>query len=348
MKILFCGKDKFSYHRTRVLIEGLKKIENVSCSTFSISARDASNAQKLKELSIDVDYVIVPAFRHKDVRWVKKNSQAPVVFDPLISEYLTKVIDYGQWYKAATKYLFDRRTLNGADFLLADTEAMKSYYTRNFGFPAQRICVVPVGYISDDFVPKNHPTSDRDFHVGFYGSFVPLQGADVIAKAAFLLKNENLVFDMIGNGATYNNFLKIKEQNKLSNIKLHGWLPYEQLSDTIAEFDICLGIFGRSGKAARVIPNKLFHYGAMQKCMITRDSSAIREIFDPNKNIIVVEPMAEKLAEAILEIKKNQIRKQYIAEAGHQLISTMFNEKIIANRLVDFLRDTKLNSSLRK
>lgn len=337
MKVLFCGKDKFTYHRTKVLLEGLKKAKGITCSTLSIEERNAVNAAKLKELSSEVDFVIVPAFRHKDVSWVKRHSQAPVVFDPLISEYLTKVIDYGQWYKAPTKFLFDYSVLRHADFLLADTEAMKQYYSKWFCFPKDKIGVVPVGYISSDFEPKKHITTDGKFHVGFYGSFVPLQGTDVIAKAAALLKNENIIFDMIGNGATYGEFLKIKEKNKLSNIQLHGWLPYEKLSDTIAGFDICLGIFGRSGKAERVIPNKLFHYAAMQKCTITRESDAINEIFSPQNNIITIVPNADKLAESILALKNNQTQTQSISEASYNLISNSFNEHSIAEKLINFL-----------
>jgi len=109
IKILFCGKDSFSYHRTSVMVKGIEKCNDIVAEKLTLSGRDRKNADVLKTRSTDVDFVFVPAFRHKDVAWVKKHSSAPVVFDPLISEYLTKVIDYGHWYKAPTKYLLDAK-----------------------------------------------------------------------------------------------------------------------------------------------------------------------------------------------------------------------------------------------
>lgn len=338
MKILFCGKDKFSYHRTRVLIEGLKNTKGIELSVLSVGGRNAGNAALLKTQSAEADVVLVPAFRHKDVKWVKKHSMAPVVFDPLISEYLTKVIDYRQWFKAPSKYLFDYSVLHAADYILADTEAMKEYYSRFFRIPANKIGVVPVGFISNDFKPLKREITDSR-RVCFYGSFVPLQGSDIIAKSAHLLQKEQVSFDIIGHGATYADFLKIIQQNNLTNINLHGWLAYDQLSNAIAEADVCLGIFGKSGKATRVIPNKLFHYAAMQKCIITLESKAIREIFTPGENIITVDRNPQQLAEAIMHMLQNKKSSDDIAKKAHHVIAGSFNEKAIAERLVYLLQN---------
>lgn len=341
IKVLFCGKDKFIYHRTRVILKGIEKTPGISATVFPISKRDSENASTLSKLSAENDFVFVPAFRHKDVAWVKKHSNAPVVFDPLISEYLTKVIDYGQWYKAPTKYLLDFRAIHAADYLIADTQAMKDYYGGFFHFPPSKTAVVPVGYIADDFSPLKNNNDNSDFHTGFYGSFVPLQGTDVIAKAASLLRNENIVFDIIGNGATYKSFLSSIEKMKVPNIRLLGWLPYKDLSEAISRFDVALGIFGGSGKAARVIPNKLFHYAAMKKCIITLDSKAVREIFSPGENIIGIKRDAETLAETILKLKEDTALREKIAGAGCDLVSESFNEISIAKTLLRFLTEIK-------
>jgi len=343
IKILFCGKDHFSYHRTSVILKGIEKHNDIIAEKLTLSGRDKQNAEKLKSLSTKCDFVFVPAFRHKDVAWIKRHSNAPVVFDPLISEYLTKVIDYGQWYKAPTKYLLDAKAIHHADLLIADTQEMKEYYSRFFHYPESRIAVIPVGFIADDFVPSEKQNVDDSFHAGFYGSFVPLQGTDVIAEAALLLKKEDIVFDIVGNGATYKDFLSLIQKNDLSNIRLHGWLPYNQLPDMISSFDVALGIFGRSGKATRVIPNKLFHYAAMNRCIITRESNAIREIFTPGVNIVTITPTAENLAEVLIRLKNNHNEKHEIAQKGHDLITEKFNENCIANLLYSFLSDKQIS-----
>lgn len=338
MKILFCGKDSFTYHRTSVLVEGLKKHPDADCTVFPVSAKDRKNGAELSRLSADADFVLVPAFRHKDVAWVKRYSKAPVVFDPLISHYLTRVIDYGQYYKAPTKFLLDWRTIGKADLLISDTLEMKKYYARNFGVPERNIGVVQDGYISEEFYPRELKRTDARFHVGFYGSFVPLQGTDVIVRAAAILRKEDIVFEIIGAGATFANFESFIRKNGLTNLKLHGWLKHEELPDALAKMDLCLGIFGRSGKANRVVPNKLFHYAAMKKCIITREAAALHEVFTPGKDIVAIGCSPEKLAEEIMSLRSDTQRRNGMAEGAFRTISSGYNEIKIADALLAFLK----------
>ena len=350
MRILFCGKDSFTYHRTRVLIEGLRKHPHAGCELFSITGRNRENGKELSKRSAEADFVLVPAFRHKDVGWVKQYSRAPVVFDPLISTFLTRVVDYGHYHKAPMKYLFDLTTLRKADLLISDTLEMKKYYSRRYGIAEDRIGVVQDGYITDEFFPTENKHSDAMFHAGFYGSFVPLQGADIIAEAAALLRNEDIVFEIIGAGAMYASFERFIQKNKLNNVIRHGWLRHDQLPDAIGRLDLCLGIFGRSGKAARVVPNKLFHYAAKKKCIVTRESPALYEVFHPGHDIVAIGCHADALAESILDLKRDAVRREQIAAEAYKTISEGFTELKIAEALLSFLKEcgAKMNFKRRE
>lgn len=323
-----------------VLLEGLNKLEGIDCQVMRIHKRGKEDGKKLEELSKNIDFVVVPAFRHKDVRWVKRYSKAPVVFDPLISTYLTKVVDYRHYHKTLFKYFADFRSLRAADYLIADTQAMKEYYHRVFAISYQKIGVIPVGFISDHFKPGAERETQQDIVVGFYGSFVPLQGTDVIAEAARILKDEPIRFEIVGSGARYAEFQQQIRKFDLKNVHLNGWLPYEQLAVKLCEFDIALGIFGRSGKAKRVIPNKLFHYAAMQKCMITRKSPAIPEIFNDD-HIVSIEADGQHLASAIMELKNDKPKRLRMAMSAYLKVSAEFNEIATAERFVKFLSEMR-------
>jgi glycosyltransferase involved in cell wall biosynthesis len=96
--------------------------------------------------------------------------------------------------------------------------------------------------------------------------------------------------------------------------------------DEIADADIVLGIFGISEKAARVVPNKVYQAMSVGRCVITRDSPALREMFVPGRHLAVCPPGdAAALAETILALRDDPARAASLAEAGCALVRERFN-----------------------
>ena len=92
----------------------------------------------------------------------------------------------------------------------------------------------------------------------FYGTFIPLQGVDVIVGAAKLLVSDDIRIAIIGDGQMRPTIERQISELGLTNIDLEGNVPLEALPAKIASSSLCLGIFGATAKAGRVIPNKLF------------------------------------------------------------------------------------------
>jgi glycosyltransferase involved in cell wall biosynthesis len=125
------------------------------------------------------------------VSFDKKLVDKPLVFDPLISKYLTKVHDYQTARKYSLRgmrnYLKDKLPLDVADFVLCDTEHHREYFVATFKVLPEKMAVLPVGFVEDDFQPIDMSSGDGLFRVGFYGSFMPLPGIRKIVEAARLL-----------------------------------------------------------------------------------------------------------------------------------------------------------------
>jgi glycosyltransferase involved in cell wall biosynthesis len=342
MKILFTGNYDPTYNRTQVILSGLKKRTDVE-----LLERPYANESPSAEDFRWADCVFLPSFTHADVAAVKKKTNKPLIFDPLISKYLTKVYDYKQispWSPRAYKnFLKDRKPMRAADLLLADTEAHAEYYSRTFKIAKSKIKVLPIGANTGEFFPGNISDSSS-FKVGFYGGFIPLQGTDVILRAAKLLEHEeDIKFELLGDGFEFKKMLSLLAQLELKNTELPGWVKSTELNARMNSFDLCLGIFGKSEKSNIVIPNKLFHYGAKRIPFITKHSSAIAEVFTNGLDCITCENDAEDLAQNILRLKNDSKLRFKLAEAVFKLVSEQYNEDKIANRFVEILRNSKLD-----
>ena len=341
MKILFTGKADFSYNRVQVLLAGLNQLKDVEVELFPIKSRKTFDKKAFIKLQESVDFIYIPPFRHRDVKFIKRLSTKPIVFDPLISKFSTKVLDYGQFWKAPFRYLNDKVAFSNSDLLIADTYEHKKYFSKTFNLDSKKIGVVPVGVDTTLFYSTPAQSNKQVFKVGCYATFVPLQGMPIIIRAAKLLKEKkDIEFYIIGNGYQYNKVKRYANKHDLTNVKFLGWIDYEKLNDAINEFDVCLGIFGNSAKANAVIPNKVFHYAALGKCIISKDTPGIRELFTSRKDMILCQNTPEDLAESIQGIKQNNTLRTNIGQNAKQLITLNYSHIQIAESFVDFLKNS--------
>lgn len=174
--------------------------------------------------------------------------------------------------------------------------------------------------------------SKYPFTVHFHGSFIPLQGVDCIIKAAKLLENNSVRFNILGDGQTYPETKKLAADLGLKNVNFINRVEYERLPDYVNLGDVCLGIFGRTKKAGRVIPNKVYEYAAMRKPVITADTPAIRELFD-DRDMLLIEPTPESLALAIRDLKKDPVLRETISENAYNKVKNFASPEVLGKEL---------------
>lgn len=340
MNILLTGKTDFNYNRVRILTDGLKKLEGINLLFYPIKSHRSVDRQAFTALEKQADFVYIPPFRHRDVGFIRRMTKKPLVFDPLISKYLTKD-DFGHFWKLPFKYLLDKIPFTKCDILLADTECHKQYFANTFNIPRNKIHVLPIGVSTDSFYksPKRD-VSDNVFRVGFYGSFVPLQGTDKIMEMALHLKeHKDIHFEIVGGGYRFKQAKALVEKWKLENVRFHGMLKYDDLNAQLNQFDLCLGIFGDSKKSDFVIPNKIFHYASVGKCILTKESDGIKEIFTNRKDIMLTSTNPQDVANEILRLKDDRNMISKIGQNAFGLIVEEYNEKQIAKRFIEILKN---------
>ena len=250
-----------------------------------------------------------------------------VILVAFISLYDTVVVDRKRVrvgsIRAWMLRTIDRMAFKAADLVLVDTYENKRYFAGLTGVDCDKFVRSFVGEDDEEFALRNFQhISNDEFNVLFFGTYVPLHGVDVIVDAAIRLRNDDTIkFTVIGNGQMYPEVRQKASENSLDNVLfIDEWIETSELVEHIARTDICLGIFGTTQKAARVIPYKVFDAMAMKRPVITRDSPAICELLQDGESVILTQPgSADSLAKAILMLHSDPDVARRIGENGYRL-----------------------------
>lgn len=338
MRIVFWGTYDTGKPRNRILLRGLREndVDLTECHADIWSGvEDKSQIQTLArkifflcrwlmsypKLLFDYcrlprhDAVIVGYLGQLDVLvlWpFARMRRVPIVWDAFLSLYDTVVNDrkiVGKYHPLAFfLYAWEWLACRAADAIFLDTRKHADYFVRQFHLSPHKTFSVFVGAETEVFsgisVESSVVKSNNQFTVLFYGQFIPLHGIDTIICAARLMVDDPVRWIIIGQGQEDVKIRSMLNDNPIPLLQWIPWVEYRELKQWIQRSDLCLGIFGESDKAARVIPNKVFQILAAGKPLITRDSPGIRELLDPDMDGVTLVPPADSsaLAASIREI----------------------------------------------
>ncbi len=313
-RVLFVTTKNLDYLRNTQEIELLKQ---AGAQVTVIGSADKSYVKRLlsvywrllatKRSSFDEAFIgfapqlVVPFFK-------RKFRQKPLYIDFFISMYDTLCLDRQKFkpHSVFGKLLksIDAATLRAADHIVCDTNAHGAFFADELGADRNKLHTVYLKADESIYYPRAKDTArDNRFTVLYFGSILPLQGVDIVLKAADALKDrKDLRFIIIG---------PIKdtfEKPQSTAIEYYDWLSQSDLADMIAQSDLCLaGHFHPTiGKAHRTIPGKAYIYKAMEKPMILGDNPANHELHSEHDEGIYYVPMgdANALAARIMQIQQ--------------------------------------------
>ncbi len=270
----------------------------------------------------------------------------PLILDAFISQYDTLVSDrrlVAKWSPlAGFLWLVDWLSCRLADAILIDTDAHRDYFVSAFGVAPTKILVIPVGARYDIFRPATATRHDH-FTVLFQGTFIPLQGIDVILEAAEIIgrQDPDIAFRLIGRGQTRPEMETLAKTLNLRNVTFVDPMPIAPLADEIRRAHVGLGIFGRSAKAARVIPHKAYDILACGQPLVTGRSPTAEAMIGPDGEAALLTPMgdAPALAAAILRLKREPALAARLAANGRRVIETRYQPSQVVAPLAQWLRE---------
>lgn len=373
MRVLYFGTYSLGpgYPRNRVLIKGLRRagVEVAEChvdfwSDASHKVSGALGGVGLLRLGIAYlktwwrltakylkagphDLIMVGYTGQIDVflaRFLGAFTGRPVVLDAFLSLHDTLVRDRGlvreRSIRAKLLEWLDRTSCRLADLVLLDTRAHARFFQSFTRLPKRRFAPVLVG--EDDAAVRpaknNEWRRSGPFRVLWFGTYVPLQGVRTILAAAHLLQGAPIEFRMIGTGQGLPEVRADAEA--LGNVRLvPQWVSYRKLNVLLHDADVCLGIFGTTEKAGRVIPCKVYDALAAGRPLITADTPAARELLVDRENALLVEPGSSRaLADAIVEVAKDEALRLRLGESARRCFTERASPSIIGRDLAALLR----------
>ncbi len=290
------------------------------------------------------DALVVGYAGHLDVllaHRLARRAGRPVVLDAFLSLAET-LEDRGvasarspRWQAAR---LLDRLACRRADRALVDTRAHAAYFARSLGVPAERLAVVPMGAWPRPPLP---PPPDAGFEVVYYGGYIPLHGLEHVLGAARRLRDlPDVRFTLVGDGQEYAATEALARGWRLANVRfVREWLSEHALvARYLAPAHVCLGVFGDSPKAARVVPAKALLALAAGRPLVTRDSPAARELLRDGEHALLCAPAdPAALADALLRLRGNAALRARLAAAGPPLVAARLAPEPLGRQLLGIL-----------
>ena len=215
--------------------------------------------------------------------------------------------------------------------MIVDTQSHAAYFEESFGVPHQRIGIVRLGAETAIFKPAPLPAGEP--RALFYGKLSPMHGLETIVRAARVEGTPPV--RLIGGGQLDEWLADEIKRDPPARMEHLPWVEHERLGEELAAAGICLGIFGTSPKAARVVPNKVYHAMSVGRPIITADTPAIREVLEHDQNALLV-PAGdhEALAAAMIRLANDRDLCKRLGEAARSRFLEVGSEEAVAR---DFL-----------
>lgn len=329
MRVAYVSTDDISRPRNEIILEGLREL-GYSTHCYSENAwkgiKDKSFATRWRDrLKVGLRYlaaypkvlfsyacskrhdlVIVPYMGIFDLFFVyplAKIRREPLIWDAFISMYNTVVEDRKllspKHPLSRLLFHFERLACRLPDLILLDTQAHVDYFRQRYDIAEERIAAIPIGAKGVAFrnATPYIPRDTSPIKVLFFGTFIPLHGLDTVVEAATLTPPEEAHWIIVGRGQEDQRLEQRWNLSAMPNVTRIPWMEFEALLRCIdTEADVCLGIFGDTDKAARVVANKCYEVFARGRPLITRDSPAMRELIKADEEGLTLVPPADPAA----------------------------------------------------
>lgn len=235
------------------------------------------------------------------------------------------------------------RAFRCARLVLVDTVANARLLSEVFEVHPDRVRAIPLAVDATKFLDLRDRCSAGSFvNVLFFGTMIPLHGVEKIVRAAELLADRgDIRFRLVGDGQIADDIAKSIKRSNISWER--SWCTQEQLAEEVGKSHICLGVFGGLGKAARVLPFKVYYAMAAGRPVISQASYSLPEDTPPPPFVVPMGDDPESIAAVIAKLSDSIDERRRIGRASAAYFDRWLSRRRVASSWNDVMADTMTN-----
>lgn len=230
-----------------------------------------------------------------------------------------------------------------ANKVVVVTDAFKTNLI-NRGIDAEKIEVVTNGSNMELFYPREKDKEvlkelnlEGKFIVGYIGTHGMAHSLDFIMHSIGNIKDEDIHFLFIGDGAMKKTIVEIANNLELNNVTFLNPVSKEEVPKYLSVVDVSLAPLKKEDNFKTVIPSKIFEASAMLKPTLLGVEGQAQEILETYGAGVCFEPEnKEDFIEKVLSLKNDkQLYSTY--QTGCKELANSFDRKKLAKMMLNSL-----------
>ncbi len=190
---------------------------------------------------------------------------------------------------------------------------------------------------------KKYNLEDK-FIVGYLGTHGLAHKLDFILECAILVKDPDIHFVFVGNGAKREELLEQKKRLNLKNVSLLPSVTKLETKEFISIFDVSLVNLSKSKTFKTVIPSKIFENASMGKPILLGLEGESKQIINDFEAGICFEPENKlDFAEKLKFLKEDKKAMEYYKK-GALKMAQAFDRRLFALKMFAIIKKVALGS----
>ena len=217
--------------------------------------------------------------------------------------------------------------------------ANKDYYI-SVGVDEKKVEIVSNGVDLekyDSLVDEESPIklSENKFNILYTGAHGTANCLEFILEVAKLLKDDNIMFNLIGEGEKKEELIKKAEEYNLKNIKFYPSINKNFIPSTLKNGDaMILPVRNKPLYKYGISPNKMYEYFASSRPIIFSGNVANDMVKEANAGISVEAENIEKIKKAILSLyNMSRDKREVLGKNGRKYVEENYDIKILSKKI---------------